>query len=260
MRGPAMHDADAGELETRVLVLAPTVRDAELSRSLLVKAGIRCDLCTSLGEVCREISRGAGAALITAEAILRDRSDLLAQSMKAQPPWSDFPLIVLTPAGPETPRWSQAFETIGPMTLMKRPLQVSTLVSTLRTALRDRKRQYAVRDLLDERERTAETLRAERERYRVTLSSIGDAVIATNASGTITFLNAMAEALTGWPMSIAVGKPLSDVFRIEHEASRQSIENPVHRALREGVPAGPSNHTILKARDGSERHIDDCAA
>ena len=110
-----MHDADAGELETRVLVLAPTVRDAELSRSLLVKAGIRCDLCTSLGEVCREISRGAGAALITAEAILRDRSDLLAQSMKAQPPWSDFPLIVLTPAGPETPRWSQAFETIGPM-------------------------------------------------------------------------------------------------------------------------------------------------
>ena len=99
-----------------------------------------------------------------------------------------------------------------------------------------------------------------RESLRVTLASIGDAVITTDTQGCITFLNVVAENLTGWTSSDAVGRPLDEVFRIESEPTRASVANPAFRALREGTISGLANHTILIARDGSERPIDDSAA
>jgi PAS domain S-box-containing protein len=154
----------------------------------------------------------------------------------------------------------QALAAVGPMTLVKRPVAVSALVSTARAALRDRRRQYEVRDLLAERQRAAEALRAERERYRVTLASIGDAVIATDTDGRVTFLNRAAEALTGWGPEDAAGQPLESVFRIIGEHTRQPGDNPARRALREGRVVGLANHTLLVARDGTERPIDDSGA
>ena len=192
-----MNDERPEQLEERVLVLAPTARDAATSRGLLEAAGVRCFLCNTIEDVCREAGRGAGAAVVTAEAVLGDKDGRLAGWLKTQPPWSDFPLVVLTPPGAESPKLLRALDAVGHMTLMKRPVQVSTLVSTVRSALRDRRRQYAVRDLLAERRRAAEALREERERYRVTLGSIGDAVIATDTEGRVTFLNQVAEQLTG---------------------------------------------------------------
>ncbi len=70
----------------------------------------------------------------------------------------------------------------------------------------------------------------------------------------------MAEALTGWPQAEAAGRPLPDVFHIVNEQTRQPAENPALRALREGVVVGLANHTVLIARDGTERPIDDSAA
>mgnify|MGYP002137156132 CR=1 FL=1 len=100
----------------------------------------------------------------------------------------------------------------------------------------------------------------ERERLRITLASIGDAVISTDADGRVTFMNEVAARLTGWSQAEAEGRPLPDVFHIVNEHTRRPVENPALRALREGVTVGLANHTILIARDGTERPIDDSAA
>jgi PAS domain S-box-containing protein len=111
-----------------------------------------------------------------------------------------------------------------------------------------------------ERRSAEERLRNEREWFRTTLASIGDGVITTDTEGKVTFLNPVSEALTGWPQEEARGKPLAAVFTILHEQSRQPVANPVVQALREGRIVGLGNHTLLIARDGTERPIDDSAA
>ncbi|MEX2317392.1 MAG: PAS domain S-box protein [Pirellulales bacterium] len=103
-------------------------------------------------------------------------------------------------------------------------------------------------------------LHDERERLRVTLASIGDAVITTDTQGRITFLNPVAQNLTGWTLDEASGAPLDKVFRIVNEETRQTVENPATRALRDGLVVGLANHTLLIAKHGTERPIDDSAA
>jgi PAS domain S-box-containing protein len=110
------------------------------------------------------------------------------------------------------------------------------------------------------RRRAEEALRKQSEWLRITLSSIGDAVISTDAEGRVTFMNGVAESLTGWPQAEAIGRPLPEVFHIVNERTRQPVENPALRALREGTIVGLANHTVLIARDGTERPIDDSAA
>ena len=107
---------------------------------------------------------------------------------------------------------------------------------------------------------TKEALFEQREWLRVTLASIGDAVITTDTGGNVTFLNPVAEALTGWTQNQAIGKPLTSVFHIVNEASKKHVESPSVRALREGVIVGLANHTVLISRVGTERPIDDSAA
>ncbi|HEY5241475.1 MAG TPA: GAF domain-containing protein, partial [Polyangiaceae bacterium] len=99
-----------------------------------------------------------------------------------------------------------------------------------------------------------------RSSLATTLRSIGDAVIATDASGRVTFMNPVAEALTGWLLHEAAGQPLRRVFPIVNERTRKEVESPAERVLREGVVIGLANHTILLAREGGEVAIDDSAA
>lgn len=98
------------------------------------------------------------------------------------------------------------------------------------------------------------------EYLRTTLGSIGDAVITTDGEGRVTMMNAVAEELAGWKLAEAAGRPLDVIFNIVNEQSRQPVENPTTRALREGIIVGLANHTVLIAKDGTERPIDDSAA
>jgi PAS domain S-box-containing protein len=107
-------------------------------------------------------------------------------------------------------------------------------------------------------EEAAREIERQREQLHVTLSSIGDAVIVTDQDGVVTFMNPVAVGLTGWEE--AAGQPLERVFHIVNEDTRRAVENPALRALREGHPIGLANHTVLIAKDGRERPIDDCAA
>lgn len=103
-------------------------------------------------------------------------------------------------------------------------------------------------------------LRASQKRYSITLQAVGDGIIATDAQGRVELLNPVTEALTGWRQEEALGRPLTEVFRIVSEETRKEVENPVARVLREGVVVGLANHTLLIAKDGVERPIADSAA
>jgi PAS domain S-box-containing protein len=114
---------------------------------------------------------------------------------------------------------------------------------------------------LTRRSRRAEAeARRSEESLSITLRSIGDAVIATDAAGRVTFMNAVAERLTGWTAAEARALPLREVFRIFSEETREEAESPVEKVLRTGGTVGLANHTVLVARDGRETPIDDSAA
>ncbi len=109
-------------------------------------------------------------------------------------------------------------------------------------------------------QRSEAEAREQREQWRITLASIGDAVIATDPEGKVTFVNAVAEAYTGWSASEAQGKPVQEVFFALHAETRQRVTSPVEEILARGGVVGLGNHTVLVGRDGRERPIEDSGA
>jgi PAS domain S-box-containing protein len=103
-------------------------------------------------------------------------------------------------------------------------------------------------------------LRESERRYAVTLSSIGDAVIATDNEARVVFMNPVADALTGWPAGEAANQPVGEVFRIVNEHTREPAEDPVSKVLRQGTVVGLANHRVLLARDGRAVPVEDCGA
>ena len=132
--------------------------------------------------------------------------------------------------------------------------------NTLRDAAGKPLRMYGVVQDITQAKQAEEALHREKEHAQVTLSSIGDGVITTDTEGCVRFLNPVAEYLTGHDTESARGKPLTEVFRIINEFSRQPAIDPVARCLREGRIVGLANHTILLRTDGEEFAIEDSAA
>jgi diguanylate cyclase (GGDEF)-like protein/PAS domain S-box-containing protein len=117
----------------------------------------------------------------------------------------------------------------------------------------------AIRNMA-ERKATEEAFFAEKERAQVTLNSIGDAVLSTDALGNVTYLNAVAEKMTGWSREEALGKPLAKVFEIIDGTTREPSPNPMELAVQEDKTVGLAANCILIRRDGFESPIEDCAA
>ncbi|MFO1428774.1 MAG: EAL domain-containing protein [Candidatus Competibacteraceae bacterium] len=133
-------------------------------------------------------------------------------------------------------------------------------VNMKRATIKGRDRLLVVVRDITERKQAEEALSKEKERAQVTLHSIGDAVITTDADGIVQYLNPVAERLTGWTTAAAQGQPLAQVFNIVNEETRQAISDPVKRCLAEGPLAGLANHTLLLSRAGQEYAIQDSAA
>ena len=150
-----------------VLVLAPFGKDGALVREVLLRSGIPVNVVTDAAAIARCVGGGAGAAIVAEEALDEDAIECLGRSVAAQPAWSDFPIIVLTGGGATTPYTEMMVRSRTPMgniNLIERPLRPATLVSSVRTAIRSRLRQYEIRDHLEERERAeAELQRAHDE-------------------------------------------------------------------------------------------------
>jgi PAS domain S-box-containing protein len=133
-----------------------------------------------------------------------------------------------------------------------RPLENASVArARLQTELRE------ITGVLETRTRE---LTQQREWFEVTLTSIGDAVITTDPHCKVTFLNPVAEKLTGWPLAEARGRVLGEIFNIVNEDTRKPADNPVDKVLKTGAIVGLANHTALIARDGSEISIEDSAA
>jgi signal transduction histidine kinase/CheY-like chemotaxis protein len=152
----------ADEIRERVLVLAPTGRDGELVSKMLSRDGIRCKECHSVEELASDVEEGAGLALFAEEALLGVSIEKLLDTLARQPSWSDFPMLFLTSGSQEASSTSAKlltlFGTEANITLVERPVQVQTLLSSVRSALRARRRQYEVRDYLEERRNSDEKL------------------------------------------------------------------------------------------------------
>lgn len=119
---------------------------------------------------------------------------------------------------------------------------------------------YALAIDITEQKQIEETLFAEKERAQITLESIGDAVITTDADGCIEYLNPVAEKLTGWSQADAHGCIISDIYHIINEETQEPVDNPIARCLSEKRVLGSVSHTILIARNGSEYSIQDSVA
>src|SRR5690349_2510641 len=139
-------------LHERVLVLAPIGRDGPLAAAALHDGGFACHVCRDVDELCAEIERGAGAAMITEEVLTLHAADCLRGVLERQAQWSDFPLIVFTshPFADLGTHSSDAFADLANVTLLERPVRVRTMISAARAALRARKRQYEVRELVNQ--------------------------------------------------------------------------------------------------------------
>ncbi len=113
---------------------------------------------------------------------------------------------------------------------------------------------------INERKETEADFREREQRWAVTLASIGDAVIAADTGGRVTFMNKMAEELTGWRMDQAVGKPVQQVFRIVNAHTGETVDDPVNEVLRSGAVTGLAGHTVLLRKEGGRVPIDDSGA
>ena len=154
--------SNADQREYRVLVMTPTGRDGRLICSLLERVSILCQSCESPDRLLSEIRSGAGAVIIAEEALTPALIETLSTFMKDQPPWSDFPLLLLTVAGAVSAASLRRLEMqkpLGNVLLLERPIRPETLVSTVRSALRARQRQYQIRQQLHQQHQAEEALR-----------------------------------------------------------------------------------------------------
>jgi signal transduction histidine kinase/CheY-like chemotaxis protein len=154
--------------DERVLLLAPTGRDAALAANALGDAGVSWMICASIEELCESIAESSGAAMITEEALDTPAMQCLREELERQPPWADLPLIIFV-SRPSAELAVRSFEALGPranVTLIERPIRVKTMVSAAHAALRARRRQYEVRDLLHELEQRVQ----ERDNFLAMLS------------------------------------------------------------------------------------------
>ncbi len=164
----------ANNLEQRILILAPVGQDAAAMAALLHVQGFAATVCGHVSDMCQHLTAGAGALLVTEEALeLTHISDLL-QQLDAQPPWAEVPLIVLTRGGES--RLARLLNLVadaaGSITLLERPIGEATLLRSIEAALRSRSRQYQVRDLMEEQRLVHRNLRESEERYRTLFESI----------------------------------------------------------------------------------------
>lgn len=206
--------------EHRVLVIAPTRRDAELTCEMLADHRIDCDLCADAQALVDELELGVGAVLI-AEEFLNGESTLLAEFVKQQPSWSDLPVILVTRQGLESPSVTRALELLGNVTLIERPTKVLGLANAVRNALRARQRQYQSRNLIIERERTASALKESEQRFRTLVEQVKDyAIFMIDLEGHATSWNAGVLRVLGFTEREFIGLDISKrIFIPEDQAA-----------------------------------------
>ena len=232
------------KVEQRLLILALTAKDAELTRSILNSASIHCLVCTTVQQVCEELAIGAGAVLISEESVILDGDNCLVAWLAHQPRWSDLPVLVAARHGADSAAVAKAMDQLGNVTVLERPMRVASLVSAARTALRSRCRQFETRDHLVELSRAYEA----RSRLAAIVDSSDDAIISKSLDGQIQTWNAGAQRLFGYSAEEVVGRSITLLIPQDRQ-----YEEPVLLArLRRGERID-HYETVRVTKDG--RHL-----
>ncbi len=184
-----------------VLVLAPVRGDAPVAARVLQKEDVVPVVCTGLADLAQKLDDSTDALLIAEEALIPDERLVLLDALAAQPPWSDIPIIVLTSKAGSERISRHALEIFGPsanVTLLERPLHAATLVSAVQMAVRARRRQRQLRDLIEERD--------------AILFGISDAFSALDREWRYTFVNNNVAELAGLPKDKMIGRVIWEIF------------------------------------------------
>jgi PAS domain S-box-containing protein len=214
----------ASRPEEGVLILAPTGQDAVTMASLLEKHGLLTEIASSPAACAERVTKGAGALLLTEEALALDVSRLL-EALKAQPPWSELPLIILTSGGESRlgRLLDLAASAAGSVTLLERPMSAVTLWRSVEVALLSRRRQYQVRDLLEEQtrkqrdlEHAEQGLRRAKEFDEAVMTNMGEGLYTVDRDGVVTSMNPAAEKLFGWTLQELLGRKMHDLTHYKH--------------------------------------------
>jgi PAS domain S-box-containing protein len=186
---------------TPVLMLMSKTREAALASKALNRADIRTDICERADQLHKRIGDQTGAVLLAEEALVRAQISPFLKTLRAQPPWSDLPLLVLTSGNEADDAHHRILDLFGPaanVTFVARPLRALTLVSAVQAALRARRHQFAVRDLIEERE--------------TVLASISDAFSALDRKWRYTHANDKVAAFAGLSAKEMIGRVIWEIF------------------------------------------------
>jgi len=208
------HSGTRVTADLRILILAPTSNDARLSAQFLEKAGFATAVCTDLEDLSDRVRAGCGALVLAEEALASETVSELVVALEQQPSWSDLPLVLITPAGEAArvrPHCLAALNPVGNISIIERPVRPGTLVSTCEVALRARRRQYQVRDLLSEREELVAKVLEQSRVFDTTLSSIADFAYTFDRGGRFIYANQALLDLWGLQLADAVGKNFWDL-------------------------------------------------
>ena len=167
-----------GSNSERILILAPHGRDAEVASKLLKEAGCPTLVCLDIARLSKEITKGAGCAVVIEDVISSDDISGLAKSINNQPPWSDFPIVVLTSRADVPERNVFAIrlqEALGNVTFLERPFHPTTFINVVRAALRSRRRQYGAREVLERRDLLSRELQHRTKNLLAVIQAIASA-------------------------------------------------------------------------------------
>ncbi len=167
------HPPELAPYPSRVLLLLPTQRDAALTADILQKNGITAVICDGPPMLAAELALGAAAVLVAEESLAHGAQATLIQAVELQPRWSDLPVLVLTRSGADSQQVGDAIAQLGNVTVLERPLRLAALVSTVRSALRARERQYQIRTHLEDLERARDALSETARRKDEFLAMLG---------------------------------------------------------------------------------------
>jgi PAS domain S-box-containing protein len=159
------------EIEMRVLLAAPTRRDGEVTSALLNKAGLACTVCEGLGQLAREVEAGAGAILLTEEAMTAPGIDDLLKSLADQPAWSDLAVVLLLRGGVLSPAATKVLRSLSNVTLLERPAPTRSVVSAVQATIRGRARQYQIRDQIESIRRAEATSSELRRQLEIAINA-----------------------------------------------------------------------------------------
>ncbi|MDQ3510509.1 MAG: hybrid sensor histidine kinase/response regulator, partial [Pseudomonadota bacterium] len=141
-----------GPMHEQILLLLPTFTDARLTAGILQKNGISTTVCSNPADLSRRLAQGAAAVLVSEESLAQGAQSILIRAIDCQPRWSDLPVLVLTRSGANSQQVGDAIAQLGNVTVLERPLRLAALISTVRSALRARERQYQIRTHLHDLE------------------------------------------------------------------------------------------------------------